>query len=170
MLNENPRSISMKDRYILLICAVMLFPFLSGCEEILQPSGKSIGRTYAQLVEAKRSDQILHVTSMGMKNGTTYYCNPCNGSPSRTYTNRAGDKVAVYFYTSEVNDYRPPYSACVMLEEHYDLRDGAVVAEWKFGDESERYPLYTRNVCDGYTAIYGKGLRKQTYTKSMLTS
>jgi hypothetical protein len=151
----------MRNKYILLLCAVVLLP---GCVALAdwldsdmpdQPSGTSIGRTYAQLVVAKRADEVIHY-------GDNYYCHSCDGQPTRTYTNLLGNKVAVYFYSAGY-DYpiscarhqgcSGDYSRCEMIEDRYELKDGVVVDEWKIFASGDEYPLYTRNTCAGYNHI-----------------
>jgi hypothetical protein len=145
----------MKNRYIFLICSIML---LSGCatqEWPSQPSGTSIGRTYTQLVEAKRLDQQVKErgASTGLVNNFAYDCFSCNGQPTRTYSNPAGSIVAAYLYGRGGDSFHPPYSNCTLLEERYELRNDVVVDEWYLLAETERMPLYTKNVCAGYDHI-----------------
>jgi hypothetical protein len=150
----------MRKEYIFLTCVVML---LSGCAApIIQPSERSIGKTYEQLVRAKRADVIIRLSSPPKYEWKTidgwnaYYCYFCDGKPTRTYTNPAGNTVVAYFYyvSEDHVSAPPPYSICLMLEERYELRDNIVVAQWYFTGEGERRPLYTKNVCDEYDHNY----------------
>jgi hypothetical protein len=155
----------MEIRYILLMCTAML---LSGCAvgSLVQPSGKSVGRTYEQLVEAKRSDQSIYFagfTSSIAYGGIVYYCNnSCNGQPTRTYTNPAGNKVVSYLYSlvnnvpvscNQYGNCGGGYSQCLLVEERYELKDNVVVDEWYFTGTGAVWPLYTHNVCNGYGSV-----------------
>ena len=138
----------MRVGLIFLICGAML---LSGCAVWPnQSSGESIGRTYEQLVEAKRLDQ--QVTNYWDARGT-YYCDSCDGQPTRTYTNPAGNKVVTYLYIAPTDYLDPPVTVCEMLEERYELRNDVVVDEWFFVGGGEWFPFATKNVCAGYNGL-----------------
>ena len=141
----------MRTQYVLLACAALLLP---GCAALIakltpdwptQPTGNMVGKTYAQLVAEKRADQQIVYEERDIP----YYCYSCDGQPTRTYVNAAGNTVAAYFYNRNINyTGEDPRSVCDSVEERYELREGVVVDQWYFlGAESEKFPLYTKNVC-----------------------
>jgi hypothetical protein len=102
------------------------------------------GKTYEQLVEEKRQDQTVQY----IDDSVMYSCYTCDGKPTRTYTNPAGNMVAAYAYRRGVNTIgRETHSTCRILEERYELKDGIVVDQWFLMGVSNYFPVYTENVC-----------------------
>jgi len=113
--------------------------------------------TYEQLVTSQSS--VQHVVDII----DIFRCYRCDGQPTRVYTNKAGNKVAVYFYWQnaevpvECHRYTPcsgGYNYCVMREQHFEFVNGVVVnAKWAAGYGVEM-PLYS-NACARYDRIEG---------------
>ena len=136
---------------------------LSGCNTMwgpwpIQSSKSSIGKTYDQLVEAKRLDKQITAWPMGLPEPLPYNCYSCDGSPTRTYTNPAGNTVAAYFYTRAISGYNSDddyYIFCDLLEERYELRDSIVVDEWYVTGWGKVFwdDVPQNGVCAGYSYI-----------------
>ncbi|MDR2872436.1 MAG: hypothetical protein LBV45_07960 [Xanthomonadaceae bacterium] len=148
MNNKSSRLVSC----LLSICAIM---FLPGCASMML-SYSAKGKTLEQLMESKRSvKSIKH-------NNSVLYCYNCDGRPTRTYTSKAGNPVAVYSYWAAYDypvacswdaysgDCSGGYSKCLMAEEHYVFKDGVVADTKIFTGQGNRAPLYSP-ACDGYS-------------------
>jgi uncharacterized protein YaiE (UPF0345 family) len=162
----------MKSQSIRFVSGVLFFfavALLSGCAE-LQASSAAKGKTYEQLVELKRSVKYVNYNGGGLLNYDNprdrFDCYRCDGMPTRTYTNKAGNKVAVYFYSRAV-DYdgwcsssgysmgcSEPVSICRMAEEHYEFRDG-VVSDMKIVTGQGKRPFDGSNVCAHFNPRIG---------------
>ena len=145
----------MGNRFILLICATML---LSGCASLStdSPLAKtSIGMTEEQLVAAQSSVKSITPSFLGIPGGE-FFCYRCDGQPTRTYINKAGNKVDVYFYwevrdAPYVCDRRScggGYSQCEMWEQHFEFANGVVINEKGVHDSGDQEPEGS-NTCEG---------------------
>jgi len=135
----------MRNTAILSICAAAL---LSGCASMIDSKlDATVGMSYEQLV----ASQSAVKTFLGRN------CYRCDGQPTRTYTSKAGNKVAVYFYWVNVDFPREcdrygckyDYSYCSKTEEHFELVNNVVsrarVVD-NYGQAANQYTLYS-NAC-----------------------
>ncbi|MDR2188016.1 MAG: hypothetical protein LBE62_08195 [Azonexus sp.] len=168
-----PSFFSGTDRTILVVCTAA---FLSGCgtlgksneTRLTEEEHATKGKTLEQLVAKKRADQTIY-WKFNMIAGMDYYCYRCDGQPTRTYTNRAGNTVAVYFYRSyadypvecykgsagEMDCDHGNYSQCNLLEQRYEFKDGVVLNVNVLNAFGNRMPLHSK-ACDGYDHILPK--------------
>ncbi|MDR2212303.1 MAG: hypothetical protein LBE21_01570 [Pseudomonadales bacterium] len=151
------KAIPIKLKLLSLLCALLL---LSGCAELQHHKLESsvIGQSAAQLANTMRLRPSINPSGM------EYYCLVCNGDPMRTYTNGAGNTVAVYFFRSGWDyssyceeDYygvycEGGYSQCFTAELRFELRNDIVINSETFVAEGNRVPLYTEP-CGNYMAI-----------------
>jgi len=150
-----------KYRYLLLVCTAILLPSCASMMSV-ELASASKGMTYEQLVASQSSVKYVNTDAFPW---IKEFCYRCDGQPIRTYTNKAGNKVAVYFYWSTVIFYGScdQYSCdedqtqCRMREQHFELINNVVVnAKWVFGYGARR-PGYIDNACEGYKPYLGWG-------------
>jgi hypothetical protein len=115
--------------------------------------------TYEQLVESRRSAKYLE---RGFITGWLA-CYRCDGQPTRTYTNKAGNKVVVYFYWLNRNEpvscdrtgCSGGYSQCEMAEEQFEFVNDVISNAKYIHAWGYEMPLYS-NGCEGYGPSLGR--------------
>jgi hypothetical protein len=148
----------MLNKRVILVCALV---FLSGCVSNRKLANAWKEKTYGQLVAAQSLVKSVKLNGLNPRGdvriGYEYFCYRCDGQPTRTYTNKAGNTVAVYFYW-RTEDYplncddfscSDDYSTCYMVEQHFEIANGVVInAKYTFG-RGDAEPLYSK-ACEGY--------------------
>ena len=139
-----------KKIYKVVLALLFLSPFLlSGCTSLPK------GSTKEQLIQRMAKEQKV---SHG---GKTYYCYSCNGQPTRTFTNSAGNTVMVYHFRTSYDfsgycsgdgysaNCWPAYSQCFMYEERFELQGDILVDSGGYEGSGGREAAYS-NACAGY--------------------
>ncbi|MDR2874500.1 MAG: hypothetical protein LBV44_01040 [Methylobacillus sp.] len=142
----------MKIRTILTGCAVLAAMFLSGCAD-MQLNSASKGKTWDQMLA------MMRPIKQEDKDGLRYFCYSCANGPTRTYTNAAGNTVAVYLFWNNYNydaycssdgyynaSCSPAYAVCKAMERRFEFQNKVIVRAWYIVGEGQRNPPYT-NAC-----------------------
>jgi len=133
---------SMKIRISgLSILAICMPALLSGCAN-MQFVKETTGKPYAQMVAVESASKTA---KHGLKE---YACYSCDGKPARTYTNKAGNTVAVYLYKYGADTSH--YGVCDLLEHRYEIRNNTVIRAWEVRDG---FVSSDRMICPDYNAI-----------------
>ncbi|MDR2220556.1 MAG: hypothetical protein LBE24_08270 [Methylobacillus sp.] len=143
----------MKIRMLLSGCVVLATMILSGCAD-MQLNSSAKGKTWDQMVA------MMRPIKQDSQDGVTYYCYSCASGPTRTYTNAAGNTVAVYLFWNNY-DYSahcssdgyydayctPAYSKCKAMEKRFEFQNNVIVRAWHIISSNEpKYAPYT-NAC-----------------------
>ncbi|MCL2296807.1 MAG: hypothetical protein FWC38_07950 [Proteobacteria bacterium] len=151
----------MLNKLLVLICTLML---LSGCGIMLTNSSlteASRGKSFQELVEWQSTAESFEVNRLHyLLERPFYYIK--SGQPMRSYINKAGNTVYVYFYWR--SDDEPVkcdrsgcsggYSECYMREQHYEFANDVVISAKHRSGLGVKRPLYS-DACEGYDRIAG---------------